>query len=198
MRAVVTSPAMTSVGARPTFSDAELLVKIAAGELKALGALFDRYEPDVKRFIARMGVGPGDVNDLVQLTFLDVTRAAASFDGRASARNWLLGIAAMIVRRYRRSLLRVAKGLLAWANEPVQSPETPGRTFELRESARRAAAALARLSAKKREVFVMVVLEGVSGEEAARALGIPVATVWTRLHHARRELRAWLTQDEAC
>jgi RNA polymerase sigma-70 factor (ECF subfamily) len=49
--------------------------------------------------------------------------------------------------------------------------------------------ALFELSPKKREVFVLVALEGLSGEEVATTLGIPVNTVWTRLHHARSELR---------
>jgi DNA-directed RNA polymerase specialized sigma24 family protein len=41
-----------------------------------------------------------------------------------------------------------------------------------------------------------VTLEGMSGEEAARVLRIPVKTVWTRLHHARLELRAALSEGE--
>jgi len=43
--------------------------------------------------------------------------------------------------------------------------------------------------------FVMVELEDASGKDAARALGIPLATVWTRLHHARRELRQYLAEE---
>ena len=69
-------------------------------------------------------------------------------------------------------------------------------SLELRERANAAANALAELSAKKREVFVMVALEGVPPEAAAEALGIPIRTVWTRLHHARRELRARLEEDK--
>jgi RNA polymerase sigma-70 factor (ECF subfamily) len=43
----------------------------------------------------------------------------------------------------------------------------------------------------------MVVIERLPGEAVAQALGIPVGTVWTRLHHARRELRALLGEDES-
>ena len=178
-------------------SDAELLSRIATGELGALGILFDRYVEQVARFISRMGVRFGEVDDLVQLTFLDVVRASGSFDGRASARNWLLGIASHIVRRDNRSLRRAVRGLAAWANEPRVAPEMPSQAFEVRESADRARRALDCLSSKKRETFVMVVLEGMSGEDVARVLGIPVATVWTRLHHARRELRAHLEREGA-
>ena len=46
---------------------------------------------------------------------------------------------------------------------------------------------LERMSPKKREVFALFELEGLSGEEIAARIGVPVNTVWTRLHHARRE-----------
>lgn len=176
--------------ARPDASDPELLSRIAAGDIGAVGTLFDRYEPDIKRYIGRLGVGAGDADDLVQLTFLDVGRAAASFDGRSSARSWLFGLSTMVVRRHRRSVARVAAGLGKWAREPrPMEPPTARDQLELHQEAERARRALERLSSKKREVFVMFVLENASGEDVARALGIPVATVWTRLHHARRELR---------
>jgi RNA polymerase sigma-70 factor (ECF subfamily) len=55
--------------------------------------------------------------------------------------------------------------------------------------------ALAALSEKKRVVFVLVEVEGLTAEEAARALGIPAATARTRLFHARKELQAALQQD---
>ncbi|MET0595600.1 MAG: sigma factor, partial [Polyangiaceae bacterium] len=96
------APAMT------TMSDAAVLSKIATGELNALGVLFDRYAPTVKRFIGRLGVPRADVDDLVQLTFLDLPGAAIRFDERYSFRSWLLGLAAIVVRRYRRSSRRRA------------------------------------------------------------------------------------------
>jgi RNA polymerase sigma-70 factor (ECF subfamily) len=61
---------------------------------------------------------------------------------------------------------------------------------------RRFDAALAKLTEEKRLVFLMVEREGLSGEEVARALEIPVNTVWTRLHHARNELRRALAPEK--
>jgi RNA polymerase sigma-70 factor (ECF subfamily) len=178
-------------------SDPEVLARIGAGEVGALGILFDRYAADVRRFLVRLGVKPAEADDLVQATFLDVLHAATAFDGRPSARNWLFGIASIRVRRHRRLVVRLARDLVAWGHESAPPPETPGQSFELREAAGRAIYALERLSSRKRDVFVMVVLEGMSGEEVARVLGIPVATVWTRLHHARRELRERLAAKES-
>lgn len=176
-----------------TTSDAELLEAIAAGDLEALGAIFDRYEPDVRRYLGRLGISAEDVDDLVQATFLEVVRAAKRFDPERATRSWLFGIATMMVRRHRRSMSRTLARLAKWASQPRhQTPETPAERFESRETGRRFEQAFEELSIKKRTVFTLVVVEGLSGEEVARALGIPVNTVWTRLHHARRELRAAL------
>jgi RNA polymerase sigma factor (sigma-70 family) len=171
-------------------SDVEILGRIGSGDLRALGVLFDRHEATVKRFIGRLGVAPAEVDDLVQLTFLDVPRAAPRFDQRWPLRNWLLGLAAVVVRRHRRSLARAAARLAAWASDPIShSRSSPDEDLERRDAAVQVMRALNKLSIRKREVFVMMVLENVSGEDTARALGVPVATVWTRMHHARRDLK---------
>jgi RNA polymerase sigma-70 factor (ECF subfamily) len=76
------------------------------------------------------------------------------------------------------------------------STATPPDDLEICALARRAERALDALSVKKREAFVLVALEGLTGEEAAIAMNVPVATVWTRLHHARRDLRDALEEGE--
>ncbi len=173
-----------------------MLGQIGKGDLESLGALFDRYAADVRRFLLRLGTSRADVDDLVQLTFLEVSRAARSFDGRISARPWLFGVAATIARRHRRSLSKMLGRLPEFAMLfRSREPETPADSLSGKQAEERVARALAALSEKKREVFVMVILEGASGEEAALSLGIPVNTVWTRLHHARRELREHLFEE---
>lgn len=180
---------------RTVLGDAELLARISDGDLESLGTLFDRYEHDVRRFLRRIGSGAGDADDLVQQTFLQVPTAAKRFDGRPNARPWLFGIAATVARRERSSLSRVAARLRGWAQAaPSAPPMTPAESLEQRQAEDRFAHALDKLSPAKREVFALVTLEGASGEEAAEALGIPRNTVWTRLHHARRELRKSLEE----
>lgn len=184
------------ITAKLATTDANLVRQIAEGDLQALGELFDRYGQDVRRFLARMQVPASDLDDLVQLTFLDVVRPARRFEEDREVRPWLFGLAAITVKRHRRSLARLARNLTAWAREPAPRHEpTAADLLVEQEAVRRAEHALEKLSSKKREVFVLVVMESFSGEETARALGIPVATVWTRLHHARRELRALLGED---
>jgi RNA polymerase sigma-70 factor (ECF subfamily) len=178
-------------------SDQVLLQRLAAGHTDSLGALFDRHHGTVRRFLSRLQVAPSDLDDLVQLTFLQVIHAAARFDPARPVNAWMFGLAAMVVRRHRRSLGRLLRKVAALAKEPRTLPPTPVELLGEQEAVQRAHRALAALSKKKREVFVMVVLERLSGEEVAHVLDIPLNTVWTRLHHARRELRAVLGEAEA-
>ena len=175
-------------------SEATLLGPLEAGDFGPLGLLFDAHGAAVRRFIQHSGVPSADVDDLVQQTFLDVPRASRSFDRRSPFRRWLLGIAAIIVARHRRSSGRDMARRAAWARDPSLQSISPDicRELEWKQGAEQALAALERLTPKKRAVFEMLVLADVSGEDAARSLGVPVATVWTRMHHARRDLRRML------
>jgi RNA polymerase sigma-70 factor (ECF subfamily) len=173
-----------------SLDDAELVVQVGKGDLESLGVLFDQHGHAVARFLSRMGVAPADVDDLVQTTFLQVLRAARRFERGIGVRGWLLGIAAMMAWRHRRSLVRLSNRIRLWAATTHGTGElTPDDALAERQIELRFARALQSMSAKKREAFVLVTLEGLSGEEAAMALGVPVNTIWTRLHHARRELR---------
>ena len=179
-------------------ADPELLSRIAAGDLESLGTLYDRYAGDVRTFLVRLGVPQAELDDVVQQSFLEIVRAAKNFDGRPCARPWLLGVSASMARRNRRSLARTVSRLRLWTKAVEgKSPVTPAESLEGEEAKHRAAAALDALSDRKREAFVLVVLEGASGEEAAAALGVSVNTIWTRVHHARAELRAKLLGDDA-
>ncbi len=170
--------------------DAQLIARIAAGDLEALGNLFDTHQEAVRGYVARLGLLRGDCDDITQSVFLEVVRSAQRFDPKYAARAWLLGIATMLVRRHRRSFVRQTARLLRWSNEPPRPSEpSPEERYRGDCAQRRFNEAYEKLSLKKREVFSLVVLEGLSGEEAAQALSIPIGTVWTRLHHARKELR---------
>lgn len=179
----------------PARSDSELLSAIAAGDLDALGSLFDRHEPGFRRYFSRMGASAHDADDLVQQAFLEIARTASRFDTELSGRAWLYGVATMMIRRHRRSLARIAARLRTWASvRPLETAPPPDASSELDETTSRLSIALERMSPKKREVFVLVAFEGLSGDEVARLMGIPLNTVWTRLHHARQELRAALEE----
>lgn len=176
--------------------DDDLVVAIRSGNLSGLGTLFDRHGADVRRLLVRLGVNARDVDDLVQDTFLDSIVASATFQSGHSVRAWLFGIAVIVTRRHRRSVGRMFVRVQRWAAQRVQARVfTPAEELEWTEEARRSQRALSRLAPKKRDAFVLVVLEELSGEEAAAALEVPVATVWTRVHYARREMLRFLELD---
>jgi RNA polymerase sigma-70 factor (ECF subfamily) len=138
-----------------------------------------------------------DVDDLVQATFLALPRLAATFDGRDSCRGWLCSIAAALAARHRRGVARLLRRLASFGDSARNaSPADPERDAGAREELRAFERALRQLPWKKREAFVLVEIEGVSIDQAARALAIPSATVRTRLFHARRELRDAMKRGE--
>jgi RNA polymerase sigma-70 factor, ECF subfamily len=189
-------PQPLRVARAPSLTDDELVSAIRAGNLSGLGTLFDRHGAGVRRLLQRLGVAARDVDDLVQDTFLDCVVAAPSYRQGLSVRSWLFGIAVIVMRRHRRSIGRILRRAEAWAAKHIDPRVvTPVDALEWSEEAQRGQRALAKLSPKKRDAFVLVVIEELSGEEAAAALDVPVATVWTRVHYARREMMHFLELD---
>jgi len=175
-------------------SDADLLRRVGEGDLSPLGVLYDRHHEGVRQFVARATSSTADADDITHEAFLTLAKIAGRYDGRASARPFLLGIAAQLVRRRKRGLGRWALALASFGetleDSRVRTPEDAASTTQ---EMRRFDDALGRLTEEKRLVFLLVEREGLSGEEVARALDIPVNTVWTRLHHARNDLRRALS-----
>jgi RNA polymerase sigma-70 factor (ECF subfamily) len=176
--------------------DPELLKDVVTGDLGALGELYDRYARDVWRAVRRALASPTDVDDVVHATFLGLPRIAASYDGRASCRNWLCGIGVNLAIRQLRGKKRFERMLVAFAHTlGGRSTKDPERGASGNEELTAIDRALSALSEKKRAVFVLVELEGLSAEEVGQSLEIPAATVRTRLFHARRELKVALESE---
>jgi RNA polymerase sigma-70 factor, ECF subfamily len=183
----------------PKREDPELVGLVAGGDLQALGELYDRYARDVSRAAYRMLGERAEVEDLVHSLFLMLPRVARRYDGRASCRQWLCGIAVHLALRQRRGLRRFHRMLGAFA-QTLQSgarPRDPEHRASHTEELVVFERALERLSERKRAAFVLVELEGLTADDAATVLEIPAATVRTRLFHARRELHAAMKQAEA-
>jgi RNA polymerase sigma-70 factor (ECF subfamily) len=178
---------------RHSSSDPELVQRLAAGQLDALGELYDRYQAPLRRFVTGATRGAQDVDDVVHATFLTAAQCAQRYDGRASCRPWLIGIAAQLLRRRRHALQRFVAmvGALKWTLPHASDPRS---AVHARSDLERV---LARLSEPKRITLLMAEVEGLSCEEIARALDVPIGTVWTRLHAARRELRKAIADDSS-
>jgi RNA polymerase sigma-70 factor (ECF subfamily) len=162
----------------------------AAPDALTLEAIYRRWYREVARWARALGGLDGDAADVAQEVFLVVGRKLSTFRGQNLA-GWLYGITARIVRdRRRRAWFRhLVRGRATVALEQLPTPEPgPAEQLDEKDAARHLQALLAQLSEQRRSVFVLFEIEGYSGEEIAALQAIPVATVWTRLHRARREL----------
>lgn len=180
----------------PAATDQEALAALAGGDISALGTIYDRHRTSVVQFVARAVSNHADVEDVVHATFMTAMKAAGSFDGRESCRPWLLGIAGRLVQRRRRTLLRFARamGELMW--HETRTAVDPAHQLGARDLVGRVSTGLQRLTEAKRVVLLLAEVENLSCHEIARALEIPVGTVWTRLHHARKELSQLLEEAD--
>jgi RNA polymerase sigma-70 factor (ECF subfamily) len=171
-----------------TPSEAELVRAASEGDERAFRTLFERHFDFVWRSCKRLGLPDADAEDAAQETFLVAHRRLADFsEGRLQT--WLYRIAANLVSaRHRKRRVREALRSLWLSGDDEQAP-APDAAYEQREAARRVGEVLARLAPKKREVFALFELEGLSGEEIAERVGCSVATVWTRLFHARKDFQ---------
>ena len=117
------------------------------------------------------------------------------WSGEGSLRTFIIGIAVNHARHHVRATARRRQAMARYAQEPLGRE----RSQEDREEQRRLAAlllrALDRLSFDHRTAFVLCEVEERSSPEVAQILGIPEATVRTRLHHARQKLRALLEKE---
>lgn len=171
-------------------SDRALVSAVAEGDQAALGALYDRFQRDVYRFVAHLARNDqGSVDDLVQTTFIEAHRSAPRFRGDSAVKTWLFGIAANLVRHHVRSEQRGRNAMAILAGIPRSAPEATNEALGAEQQRRLLAAAVATLTPALREAYVLCVIEELSGKEAAHALGIREASVWRRLTDARDALR---------
>ncbi len=140
----------------------------------------DHYDA-VYRFCARR-IGLARAGDTAQETFLTAQRALGRFRGESSLRTWLLGIA---LNECRRTIRRHGADPLPLEVD-LASPTDDAAAVVDRQAL---AAALARLSDDHREVVLLHELQGLTYEEVAAVLKVPVGTVKSRLHHAFLNLR---------
>jgi RNA polymerase sigma factor (sigma-70 family) len=176
-------------------TDASALESLSRGHIGALGVLYDRYQTAVFGFVRRATNDASDAEDIVHATFMTAAKAAGNFDGRQSCRPWLVGIAARLVHRRKRGLARWSRALRELTVREGDRYTDPHRELSARDEVKHLSNALEKLSEPKRVVLLLAETEGFSSEAIAELLQIPVGTVWTRLHHARRDLRRLLDRE---
>ncbi len=179
-------------------SDAELISAIGRGDERALTALHDRHATAVFRFVHRMLDEVGEAEDVVVETFYDVWRLAARFEGRASVRTWLFGIARHKALDRLRARGRLGTDPLDAEDSAELADETTPNPFErllARETSERLSDCVDALPDPQRDAFWLHVVDGLKLREVAEVLAIPENTAATRVHHAKRRLRDCLERS---
>ncbi|WP_433531761.1 sigma-70 family RNA polymerase sigma factor [Micromonospora sp. CA-263727] len=152
------------------------------GDRAAQAAFVRATQAEVWRFAAAL-VDPDSADDLTQDTFLRAFRALPAFEGRSSARTWLLGIARRACADHLRTVVRqrrLDQRLTAQAHTAAPHPDPAGQLG--------ADDLLRRLPADRRGAFVLTQLLGLSYAEAAAVERVPVGTIRSRVARARSEL----------
>jgi RNA polymerase sigma-70 factor, ECF subfamily len=174
--------------------DAALIRRSLSGDETASRAIHAHYYPVASAFLRKLGTHRGDVEDVCQEVFLQFFRCLHTFRGEAELQTWLFRVCVTQARRARRrrkvSDLVAAALLMREIREDAVPPahNSDGTMVEH---------ALARMGRDLRVTFVLFELEGQSGKQVAEILGCPEATVWRRLHDARRIFRDTLDAGPA-
>jgi RNA polymerase sigma-70 factor (ECF subfamily) len=199
-------PATTTAADAP---DAELARRVAAGEPAAFEALMRRYNRTLFRTARAILRDDAEAEDALQEAYIQAFRAIGTFRGEAKLSTWLARVVAneALMRRRKRARRAEIVPLIpgsadAELNEipDESSAARPEHSAQRSEMRRLLEAQIDSLPDDFRAVFVLRAVEELSVEETAETLGIPQATVRTRLFRARSLLREGLAAkiDLAC
>jgi len=174
---------------------------------RSVGPMMERIERDwfrayykehasfVRRLVLRLGGSHSESEDVVQDVFVVVHRKWPQLQpGSVDARTWLCGVVVRVVRREQRRQKLRAFFHLDGSREPKEE-QTPATLLERREVRTTVQRLLDSLPEKKRIVLVLFEIEGLSGRQIARILGVPVQTVWNRLFDARKAFLKALARE---
>lgn len=191
--AISTGSAARGIIAAQATSDEMLLESIASGEKAAMHVLYARHNVRVYRFILRIVGDTSVAEDLVSQVFLDVWRTAGQFEGRSQVSTWMLAIArfkALTALRNRRhedieqeEVMQIADG-----------GDTPEAAMDRSQTSSTLRKAIGLLSPAHREIIDLVYYHEKSVEEVGQIIGIPQATVKTRMFYARKHLAELLKE----
>ena len=174
-------------------SDEVLIGRVAGGDRLAMQVLFARHHVRVYRFVLRMVRNQATAEDLISEVFLDVWRQAGKFEGRSAVSTWLLSIARFKALSALRR--RPDEELDEEAAEQIEdTADDPEAALEKKDKAAILRQCLTALSADHREIIDLVYYHEKSVEEVAEIVGIPEATVKTRMFYARKKLSELLKE----
>jgi RNA polymerase sigma factor (sigma-70 family) len=173
-----------------TESDADL-IELSLREPARFGVIFDRHAAEILRY-AHARLGQSLAEEVMAETFLAAFRRRDKYDcSRSDARPWLYGIATRQISKHRRTEGRHQRALSRLHAEAA-TEDFAGRSDDRVTAQRlrpRIAAVLAGMSQRDRDLLLLIAWGGLTYDETARALGIPIGTVRSRLNHIRTRTR---------
>lgn len=189
---------------RKKLEEQRLINRSLKGDEAAFAILYERYYNQVYAFCSRLLRGRFDVEDAVQQVFLEAWRSMGRFEGRSLFSTWLTKIAIHTCLSFHRKASRVVLNssdeldpydhatTLLWGD----GQRIPDEEVFINERKAMVNKLLARMTPKKKVVFMMSDMQGMTAPEISSVLKIPDATVRTRLFHARREFALWINKNK--
>jgi RNA polymerase sigma-70 factor (ECF subfamily) len=168
-------------------SDELLLRNVAEGDKAAMHIMYVRHRTKVFRFIQRIVRNTAVAEDLVSQVFLDVWRSANRFENRARVSTWLLSIARLKAlstlrgQRYENVVQDNFHGI-------IDDADTPDVALDRKKTKATLRACIEKLSPAHREIIDLIYYRETSVAEASEIVGIPHATVKSRIFYARKQL----------
>lgn len=177
-----------------------LVARCQAGDAEAFRELYRVHRAHVARLVQRI-LGPDpEVEDVIQEAFVQIYRSIPSFQGSSLLSTWIHRVAVNVALQHIRRRKRQRSGPVVMMSDPPEAStgdQAPEEDVLWRDRMRKLYEALDKLSPKKRAVFVLHEIEGMSAEDIAKTMHAPLITVRTRLFYARKALYAALAGDPA-
>ena len=147
--------------------------------------------------LQRFGVAPADLEDALQDVFIVVQKRIASFDWACALTTWIFAVCRRVASTYRRRADRDRGRHEPLADEMTDPGSSPEELLADRQAQARLDRMLDAMDLDRRAVFVMFEIEEMPCSEIAAMVGVPLGTVYSRLHAARKELAKLLEKEQA-
>lgn len=177
-------------------AEADLIQACIAGDHGAWEVLISRYQTRVYNVTYHMTQDPDRAADLAQEAFIQILKSLPRFRGEASLSTWIHGLTMRVclhhMRRERRRQMESWDDAVTGHAEPETADGRPHETASRNQVQRAVQSAVSQLPLKFRSVMILHGLAGMTYEETAAALSLPLNTVKTRVHRAKAKLKTTL------
>lgn len=173
---------------RPAEAGRDVIERLARGEERALAELHARFGDALFRYLLTLNPDRQLAEEVLQDTLVAAWCGAEGYRGSSSVKTWLFGIARRRAHdaMRRRQLKVVGDDGLGASPDPEPGPE---EEFIIAARSQELARLVGRLAPHHREILALIFFQDLAYAEAAEVIGVPIGTVKSRLHGARRELR---------